>query len=167
VAGRVSGAPGTRSVVAGTTSGAAETISGVAEPGTPLAAALDSVGDRWTLLLVEALLDGPRRFGDLQERLPGIAPNVLTQRLRRLEGEGLVLAQPYSERPQRFVYELTASGHELAGALRLLADWGARHRESAEPPRHDACGTPVEARWWCPTCEQPVDEEHAGGLDFA
>ena len=133
----------------------------------PLAAALDSVGDRWTLLLVEVLLDGPRRFGDLQEQVPRIAPNVLTQRLRRLESDGLVLAQPYSERPQRYVYELTASGGELAGALRLLADWGARHRESAEPPRHDSCGTPVEARWWCPTCEEPVDEEHAGGLHFA
>ena len=140
----------------------------MAEPTTtPLAAALESVGDRWTLMLVEALLDGPRRFGDLQEQLAGIAPNVLTQRLRRLESEGLVLAQPYSERPQRFVYELTAPGQELAGALRLLADWGARHRESAEPPRHDACGTPVEARWWCPTCEQPVDENEAGGLHFA
>ena len=65
------------------------------------------------------------------------------------------------------MYELTASGQELAGALRLLADWGARHRESSEPPRHDACGTPVEARWWCPTCEQPVDEGEAGGLHFA
>src|SRR5215217_9577834 len=73
---------------------------------TPLAAALDSVGDRWTLLIVEALLEGPRRFGDLQEELPRIAPNVLTKRLRRLEAEGLVLAQPYSERPQRFIYEL-------------------------------------------------------------
>ena len=101
---------------------------------TPLAAALDSVGDRWTLLLIEALLDGPRRFGDLQQALAGIAPNVLTQRLRRLEGEGLVLAQPYSERPQRYVYELTASGHELAGALRLLADWGARLEHQGELP---------------------------------
>ena len=125
---------------------------------TPLAAALDSVGDRWTLLLIEALLDGPRRFGDLQQSVPGIAPNVLTQRLRRLEGESLVLAQPYSERPERFVYELTASGHELAGALRLLADWGARHAESAEPLRHADCGTALEARWWCPSCEAPVEE---------
>jgi DNA-binding HxlR family transcriptional regulator len=139
----------------------------VNDPATPLAAALESVGDRWTLQLVEALLDEPRRFGDLQEQLPRIAPNVLTQRLRRLESEGLVLAQPYSDRPRRFVYELTASGQELAGALRLLADWGARHRESSEPPRHDACGTPVEARWWCPTCERPVDEDEAGGLHFA
>src|SRR6188472_2149195 len=108
--------------------------------GSPLAAALDSVGDRWTLLVVEALLEGPRRFGDLQQALPAIAPNVLSQRLRRLEGEGLVVAQPYSERPPRFVYELSAAGAELAGALRLLADWGARHREDSEPPRHAACG---------------------------
>jgi DNA-binding HxlR family transcriptional regulator len=134
---------------------------------TPLAAALESVGDRWTLLLVEALLEGPRRFGDLEAGLQGIAPNVLSQRLRRLEGEGLVVAQPYSERPRRFVYELTAAGRELAGALRLLADWGARHRESGELPRHAACGSPVEARWWCPTCEQPVEVGEAGDLHYA
>jgi DNA-binding HxlR family transcriptional regulator len=133
----------------------------------PLAAALDSVGDRWTLLLVEALLGGARRFGDLQEALGGIAPNVLSQRLRRLESEGLVLAQPYSERPQRYVYELTSSGHELAGALRLLSDWGARHGESAEPPRHEACGTPVEVRWWCPTCERPVGDDESADLHYA
>ena len=134
---------------------------------TPLAAALDAVGDRWTLLLVEALLEGPRRFGDLEDELSGIAPNVLSQRLRRLEGEGLVVAQPYTERPRRFVYELTATGRELAGALRLLADWGARHREGADPPRHAACGSPVEARWWCPTCERPVDLNEMGELHFA
>ena len=130
----------------------------MADSENPLAAALDAVGDRWTLLIVESLLDGPRRFGDLQDELPRIAPNVLSQRLRRLEGEGLVVAQPYSERPQRFVYELTASGHELAGALRLLADWGARHRDAGEAPRHEACGTPVEARWWCPSCGVVVDD---------
>jgi DNA-binding HxlR family transcriptional regulator len=137
------------------------------ESGSPLAAALDSVGDRWTLRVVEALLDGPRRFGDLESELQGIAPNVLSQRLRRLEGEGLVLTQPYSERPPRFIYELTAAGRELAGALRLLADWGARHREGTDPPRHVACGTPVAARWWCPSCDQAVDEPEAADLHFA
>jgi DNA-binding HxlR family transcriptional regulator len=133
----------------------------------PLAAALEAVGDRWTLLLVEALLEGPRRFGDLQSAVEGIAPNVLAQRLRRLEAEGLVVAESYSERPRRFVYELSASGRELAGALRLLADWGARHTESGEAPRHAACGTPIEARWWCPVCERPVEEDEAGDLHFA
>ena len=128
-------------------------------PKTALAEALERVGDRWTLLVVEALLDGPLRFGDLQEAVGGIAPNILTQRLRHLERQALVVARPYSERPPRFVYELTSGGHELAGALRLLADWGARQAESAEPLRHSLCGTELEARWWCPSCQLPVADD--------
>jgi DNA-binding HxlR family transcriptional regulator len=124
-----------------------------------LADALATVGDRWTLLIVASLLDGPRRFGELQEEVAGIAPNVLTQRLRALERNALVLARPYSERPPRFVYELTAAGQELAGALRLIAGWGARNAEGAIAPRHAACDTPMEARWWCPTCERTVDDD--------
>jgi DNA-binding HxlR family transcriptional regulator len=132
----------------------------------PLAHALAAVGDRWTLQLVATLLDGPRRFGDLQDEVPGIAPNVLSDRLRRLERAGLLLAQPYSERPPRFVYELTAGGRELAGPLRLLAEWGARQAPEAEPPRHEACGTPLEAVWWCPTCERPAEAGEADELDW-
>ena len=136
---------------------------GAADPGAAgaLGAALERVGDRWTLLVVEALLDGPLRFGDLTDAVPGIAPNILTQRLRHLEREALVAARPYSERPPRFTYELSATGAELAGALRLLADWGARHSASAEPLRHDVCGSALEARWWCPACEAVVDEDDA------
>src|ERR1700750_2534935 len=92
----------------------------------PLAQALERVGDRWTLLLVDALLGGPRRFNELVEDVGGIAPNILTQRLRHLEREALVIAQAHNRRPRRFEYELTESGRELAGALRLLADWGSR-----------------------------------------
>ncbi len=87
--------------------------------------AVARVGDRWTLLLVSALLDGPRRFNDLIDDVGGIAPNVLSQRLRQLEQNGIVVATPYSTRPPRFVYQLTGSGLELAGVLRLLAQWGA------------------------------------------
>jgi DNA-binding HxlR family transcriptional regulator len=124
-----------------------------------LADALATIGDRWTLLVIAALLDGPRRFGDLQEAVDGIAPNVLTQRLRHLERNALVVARPYSERPPRFVYELTAAGQELAGALRLIAGWGARNGDGATAPKHAVCGTPMEARWWCPTCERVVSED--------
>jgi DNA-binding HxlR family transcriptional regulator len=124
----------------------------------PLADALASVGDRWTLLVVAALLDAPRRFNDLLEAIPGIAPSILTQRLRRLEEEGLAVAQPYSERPPRSLYELTDGGRELAGALRHLTEWGSR-RGGGEPVRHAACGSPLEATWYCPTCEQPVADE--------
>jgi DNA-binding HxlR family transcriptional regulator len=132
----------------------------------PLAAALERVGDRWSLLVVEALLGGPRRWSDLAEDLPGIAPNILSDRLRRLEREALVTSAPYSRRPVRLRYELTAAGKELAGALRLLADWGAGRTEGAEPIRHRSCGTPVEARWYCPTCDRTVAEGEAEDLRF-
>jgi DNA-binding HxlR family transcriptional regulator len=132
----------------------------------PLGDALARVGDRWTLLVVGALMEGPRRFGDLEQEVPGIAPNILTQRLRHLEREALVVARPYSERPPRMVYELSAAGRELAGALRLLADWGARHSDAAEPARHGACGTPLEVRWYCPTCERTVEEDEADELEY-
>jgi DNA-binding HxlR family transcriptional regulator len=127
-------------------------------PASPLADALARVGDRWTLLVVAALLDGEKRFNELQEELDGIAPNVLSARLKLLAEQALIVSRPYSERPPRFVYELTESGRELAGALRLLADWGARTASDAEPLRHAACGGVLEARWWCPDCEQVVDD---------
>jgi len=132
----------------------------------PLEEAVARVGDRWTLLVVEALLAGPLRFRELTERVRGIAPNILTSRLRGLERDGLVRADPYSSRPPRFVYELTESGRELAGALRLLAEWGARRSEHSEPLRHEACGTALEARWYCPTCERTVEEGEATDVDY-
>jgi DNA-binding HxlR family transcriptional regulator len=129
----------------------------------PLQAALDRVGDRWSLLVVEALLDGPRRFNDLQAALPGIAPNILSDRVKRLERERVLVTRPYSQRPIRLSYELTAEGRELAGALRLLADWGSR-TDSADALRHKSCGTPLEARWYCPTCARSIDTNEASEL---
>lgn len=135
---------------------------------TALDRALAAVGDRWTLLVVASLLGGPQRFGDLQESVSGIATNVLTQRLRALQEEGLVAAEAYSAKPPRYTYELTQPGRELAGALRLLADWAARHRPDAEPLRHSVCGTPLEAAWYCPTCDVVEREADAGEeLHFA
>jgi DNA-binding HxlR family transcriptional regulator len=133
---------------------------------TPLETALERVGDRWSLVVVEAMLGGPRRFNELGEAVPGIAPNILTERLRRLERERIVVSTPYQERPPRMSYSLTADGRDLASALRLLADWGARRTpeadgSTAEPIRHSRCGTPLEARWYCPTCDLGVDEPEA------
>lgn len=126
---------------------------------TPLAEALARVGDRWTLLVVEALLAGPLRFNDLAEQIPGIAASILSERLKRLERDALVVARPYSDRPPRAAYQLTAKGADLAGALRLLADWAVRHTDAAGTPRHTACGTPLQARWYCPTCDHLADHE--------
>jgi DNA-binding HxlR family transcriptional regulator len=75
-----------------------------------LRAAVDRVGDRWSLLVVSALMGGPTRWRDLMDTLPGIAPNVLADRLRRLEREGIVSTRRYSERPPRMAYDLTPDG---------------------------------------------------------
>jgi DNA-binding HxlR family transcriptional regulator len=130
-------------------------------PTTPLDDALRRVGDRWTLLVVDALLASPKKFGELQAAVPGVASNVLSSRLKGLEADGVVVATAYSRRPPRFRYALSARGAELAGALRLLAQWGA-----AEPIPHAACGTPVEARWYCPTCDRLVDPGDTSDLHY-
>jgi len=123
-----------------------------------LAGALARVGDRWSLLIVEALIEGPLRFGDIQQVVSGIATNVLSQRLRQLEADGVLMAHPYSRRPVRYSYQLTEAGRDLLGAARLLAQWSADHGAGrADTPGHQPCGTPLIARWWCPTCEQVSD----------
>jgi len=124
----------------------------------PLAAALERVGDRWTLLLVAALLDGPRRFGELQEEVSGIAPNVLSQRLRALERNALVVAQPYSERPPRYEYLLTDSGMDLQPILLALKEWGDRYcNPGAEPVifQH-TCGADFHPVTVCAACQEPL-----------
>src|SRR5690606_38130510 len=112
---------------------------------------------RWTLLVVDALLAGPRRFGELAAQLDGIAPNVLTNRLRDLERRALVVATPYSHRPLRMSYELSAAGRDLAGPLAQLAAWGASHEGMASPHHHRTCGSALELRAWCPTCDRVVE----------
>jgi DNA-binding HxlR family transcriptional regulator len=136
-------------------------------PSQSLREAVAIVGDRWSPLLIASLLDGPRRFADLRDELADIAPNVLTTRLRQLEEEGVVVARPYSERPPRYTYELTDAGRSLAGPLRALAHWGASVRGGGEAPAHAACGTELEAGWYCPTCERPVADEEAEELHYA
>jgi DNA-binding HxlR family transcriptional regulator len=130
-----------------------------------LAEALALVGDRWSLAIARDLLAGPLRFGALQELAPEISPNVLSQRLRALQAAGLVVARPYSRRPARYLYELTTAGAELAAPLRLLEEWGARRAGAgADPPRHGACETPLELRWYCPACQEPVAEPDGAAL---
>ncbi|MGH9127877.1 MAG: winged helix-turn-helix transcriptional regulator [Acidimicrobiales bacterium] len=134
-------------------------------PSSALEEALARVGDRWTLLVVSALLERPLRFGDLLGAIPGLAPNILSARLKHLGREGLVISAPYCRRPVRLVYSLSSPGAELAGALRLLSQWGAGGSPDAEVVRDPACGTPMEARWYCPTCARLASPAGTGAPD--
>jgi DNA-binding HxlR family transcriptional regulator len=137
---------------------------GARAPNAALAEALDRVGDRWSLLVIDALMTAPLRFNDLSRAVEGIAPNVLSERLRRLEGARLIASEPYSQRPLRYEYRLTEDGRELAGVIRLLAAWGRGSDGTAGSVRHDACGTVLEAQWTCPTCGIAVEDEEGSDL---
>ena len=94
----------------------------------PVARTLDLIGERWTILLLrDLLLKGPRRFQDFQESLPGVAPNILSARLKSLEEKGLVQRQLYTDRPPRVEYVLTEKGKSLGPVVKAMREWGAKH----------------------------------------
>lgn len=95
----------------------------------PVARALDVVGDRWTLLIVRELLGGPARFVELYEGLPGIAKNLLTERLRRLEGDGVVRRVAGTHA----TYALTEVGAAIRPAVDAIGMWGVKVPRVAEP----------------------------------
>lgn len=96
-----------------------------------LAAALDVVGARWALLVVERLLDGPQRYGDLQRDL-GVPTNVLATRLRELEAAGVLTRLPLRSKTR--AYALTDRGEELRVAVVALGRWGAEHAPTPAGP---------------------------------
>ena len=128
--------------------------------------AVRQIGDRWSLRLIGALLDGDRTFSELAEEVDGIAPNILTARLKALQRDALISARPYQRRPVRMRYSLTAPGRRLGDAVALLAQWGAK-RQGGAAARHQTCDTPLEVRPWCPTCEVAVQPDDAAELIWA
>ncbi|GGO78962.1 winged helix-turn-helix transcriptional regulator [Nonomuraea cavernae] len=91
-----------------------------------MARALDLVGDRWTLLIVRELLtQGPCRFSDLRRGLPGIASNLLAERLREMESTGLIIRRDEPPPIAATLISLTARGQDLSGVVRELTRWGA------------------------------------------
>lgn len=123
-----------------------------------IAASLDFVGDRWSLLILRDVFRGVRRFGDVRDDL-GIARNVLTDRLDKLVERGILRRVPYQQRPRRDEYHLTAKGRDLSPALIALMRWGDRWAIEGDPPTrlvHEACGTELELLLRCPHCDSVV-----------
>ena len=84
---------------------------------------LDRIGDTWSVLVVAALADGARRYGELAARIDGVSPKMLTQTLRGLERDGLVERTVHAVVPPRVDYELTRLGRSLLGIVDALAEW--------------------------------------------
>jgi DNA-binding HxlR family transcriptional regulator len=123
----------------------------------PVAKALEVLGDRWTLLIVRDLLRGARRFQDFQTSLTGIAPTILSDRLKLMEEHGLIARRFYSDHPPRAEYLLTDKGQELGMVVGALAVWGTRHVHPETALVHTACGETVQMGYYCPHCDTRVE----------
>src|SRR5580704_1160371 len=94
----------------------------------PVARTLDIVGDRWSMLILrDLILEGPRKFSDLEQSLAGISPNTLSSRLKVLEEHGILERRFYDQHPPRAEYVVTARGRELRPILKTLRDWGEQY----------------------------------------
>jgi DNA-binding HxlR family transcriptional regulator len=88
--------------------------------------AVELIGRRWTGAIIRVLLSGPRRFNELLAAIPGISDRLLTERLRELEHEELIVRRVESGSPVKVIYELTCAGAELKEALDALGHWAER-----------------------------------------
>ncbi len=124
----------------------------------PLAKALDVVGDRWTMLVLRELFLSPKRFTDLQARLEPIAPNLLSRRLKELEGAGLVIRRKLPPPAAATVYELTEKARGLRAAMLELARWGVQFLGSYEGDEA------FNVEWLVPVLDEVADRDAARGV---
>jgi DNA-binding HxlR family transcriptional regulator len=129
-----------------------------------IAKSLEVVGERWSLLIVRDVMNGNRRFGEMQRSL-GVARNVLSSRLQRLVDEGILERRAYQESPPRHEYFLTEKGLDLWPALIALQGWGDRHSAGPEGPPmlivHKECGGPISDRGICQSCGEVLNARDA------
>ncbi len=110
----------------------------------PVARTLDILGDRWTMLVLRDLVRGLSKFSDILESLEGISPNLLADRLKRLEQRGIVERVFYSDHPPRAEYCLTEKGNELGPVIKAMAEWGIKY-ELEEEKKAFALATVTDA----------------------
>jgi DNA-binding HxlR family transcriptional regulator len=90
---------------------------------------LSQIGDKWTVLIVRSLNDGPRRFSELKRDVEGISQRMLTLNLKTLERDGFITRTVYPTVPPRVDYELTPLGHSLSKPLGVIAQWAITNRQ--------------------------------------
>jgi len=131
-----------------------------------IAASLEVVGERWSLLIIRDVLRGRRRFDQIQSSL-GVARNVLTKRLGRLVEAGILEKRPYQDSPVRYEYFLTEKGLDLWPVLMAYLEWGDKYCEPDGPPRlivHKGCGGEVDGRRICQKCGAFLDVRDAESI---
>lgn len=118
-----------------------------------LAQTLNIIGDKWSLLILHQLFTGNETYKDLQDGLEGIPTNLLSERLKSLESDELVLRELYQSHPPRYKYTLTEKGFDLVDVFTSLMMWGEKHLNKCyKQVVHKNCGGQVQHRYYCPDC---------------
>jgi DNA-binding HxlR family transcriptional regulator len=110
------------------------------DPDCPTRLILDRIGDKWSVLVVLSLRDGPRRFTELRDAIGGVTPKVLTQTLRAMARDGLLTRHVFAEVPPRVEYELTPLGQSLHTPIQAVAEWAESHVNEVMAARQTAVG---------------------------
>lgn len=122
-----------------------------------IAQTLNLIGDRWTLLILHRLLMGKSTYKELQECLSGIPSNLLSDRLKTMEADGLIDSELYQEHPPRYRYTLSKSGSDLNDVFNAIILWGEKYLTTCYKRLiHEECGHGVEHRYYCSHCDRTV-----------
>lgn len=125
-----------------------------------IAQTLNIIGDKWTLLILRKIMIGHTTYKEMQEGLDGIPTNLLSERLKSLEADGLIISELYQNHPPRYQYLLTQSGMDLADVFNSLIMWGEKHLKICyKQLNHTQCGYKIEHQYYCPKCDQVVERE--------
>lgn len=121
----------------------------------PVAVTLDTLGDKWSLVVIRDLFFGKRKFSEFIASPEGIKRNILTERLRRLERAGVVERVRYQRRPDRYEYRLTRKGADLLPVLQAIVDWALANVSGVWIPPDDMRAARPE-RFYPPEAERPA-----------
>ncbi|WP_010275179.1 winged helix-turn-helix transcriptional regulator [Paenibacillus senegalensis] len=124
-----------------------------------IAQSLNIIGDRWTLLIIHEILVGRTTFNEIKKALDGLSSKLLSERLKFLEAQGLVVSRLYSDHPPRYCYQLTDSGKDLEDVFHALVLWGRRNLQKCYKKLvHRSCGHEVEIAYHCEHCARQVED---------
>ncbi|NBK96525.1 MAG: transcriptional regulator [Erysipelotrichia bacterium] len=125
-----------------------------------IAQTLNLIGDKWTLLILHAIECGNHTYKQLQDTLGSIPTNLLSNRLKELEKDGLLVCSLYQEHPPRYQYELSECGRDLHDLYNVIALWGEKHLQACpKKVTHKKCHHPVKVMYYCKHCNTYVEAE--------
>lgn len=125
-----------------------------------IAQTLNIIGDKWTLLILRELFNGHYTYNKLLTNLVGIPSNLLANRLKSLEEDGIIMPVLYQTHPPRYKYVLTEGGRDLEDVLNSITIWGEKHlKKCYKELVHSSCQGRVQLQYYCPHCEKTLDKK--------